>query len=45
MKLLVYGTRDQDEVVYYPRSQKIFFRGIGVITRVEHVPYDDGEED
>jgi uncharacterized cupin superfamily protein len=45
MKLLVYGTRDMDEVVYYPRSQKIFFRGLGVITRVEHVPYMDGEED
>lgn len=45
MKLLVFGTRDEDEVVYYPRSQKIFFRGLGVITRVEHVPYDEGEED
>lgn len=45
MKLLVYGTRDMDEVVYYPRSQKIFFRGLGVITRVEHLPYMDGEED
>jgi uncharacterized cupin superfamily protein len=45
MKLLVYGTRDMDEVVYYPRSKKIFFRGLGVITRVEHVPYMDGEED
>jgi hypothetical protein len=43
MKLLVYGTRDMDEVVYYPRSKKIFFRGLGVITRVEHVDYRDGE--
>jgi uncharacterized cupin superfamily protein len=45
MKLLVYGTRDMDEVVYYPRSKKIFFRGLGVITRVEHLHYMDGEED
>jgi uncharacterized cupin superfamily protein len=45
MKLLVYGTRDLDEVVYFPRSKKIFFRGLGVITRVEHVPYLDGEDD
>jgi uncharacterized cupin superfamily protein len=45
MKLLVYGTRDQDEVVYFPRSKKIFFRGLGVITRVEHVDYLDGEDD
>ncbi|HEV2590775.1 MAG TPA: cupin domain-containing protein [Gaiellaceae bacterium] len=45
MKLLVYGTRDFDEVVYYPRSKKIFFRGLGVITRVEHIDYMDGEED
>lgn len=45
MKLLVFGTRDEDEVVYYPRSNKIFFRGLGVITRVEHVDRMDGEED
>ena len=45
MKLLAYGTRDMDEVVYYPRSKKIFFRGLGVITRVEHVPYLEGEEE
>jgi uncharacterized cupin superfamily protein len=43
MKLLVYGTRDKDEVVYYPRSEKIFFRGLGVIVRAEHVP--QGEDD
>ena len=45
MKLLMFGTRDEDEVVYYPRSQKIFFRGLGVMVRVEHLPYMDGEED
>jgi uncharacterized cupin superfamily protein len=45
MKMLVYGTRDKDEVVYFPRSQKIFFRGLGVITRAEHVPRLEGEED
>jgi hypothetical protein len=45
MKLLAYGTRDKDEVVYYPRSRRIFFRGLGVIIRAEHVPGLEGEED
>jgi uncharacterized cupin superfamily protein len=45
MTLLVYGTRDKDEVVYYPRSQRIFFRGLGVIVRAEHVQHLEGEDD
>jgi uncharacterized cupin superfamily protein len=43
MTCLVYGTRDPDDVAYYPRSQKLFFRGLGVIVRAEHIPYWDGE--
>jgi uncharacterized cupin superfamily protein len=43
MTYLVYGTRKPNDIVYYPRSKKIGFRGIGVIARVEHVEYWDGE--
>jgi hypothetical protein len=31
------------EVVLFPRSSKLFFRGVGVIARVEHVDYWDGK--
>ena len=39
MTLLSYGTRDPNDIVYYPRSRKISWRGVGVIARVEHVDY------
>jgi hypothetical protein len=29
---------------YYPRSNKIAFRGLGVIGRLERLNYWDGEE-
>jgi uncharacterized cupin superfamily protein len=45
MTLLMYGTKDPREVVYYPRSGKVFFVGLGLITRVgERVDYWEGEE-
>ena len=28
---------------YYPRSNKVFFRGLGVIARLELLEYGDGE--
>jgi hypothetical protein len=31
------------EVVFFPRSSKLLFRGVGVIARVEHVDYRNGE--
>ena len=34
MSLLMYGTRDQSDLCYYPRSGKVFFRGIGLVTRL-----------
>jgi uncharacterized cupin superfamily protein len=40
---LVYGTREPNDIVYYQRSKKVFFRGIGLMTRLEHLSYDDGE--
>ena len=45
MTLLAYGTRDPREVCYYPRSNKVFFVGLGLVTRVgEPLDYWDGEE-
>ena len=45
MTLLMYGTRDPGEVCYYPRSGKVFFIGLGVITKVsEQLDYWDGED-
>ena len=40
---LVYGTRDTNDVCYYPRSNKIFWRGVGLIARLEPLDYSDGE--
>jgi uncharacterized cupin superfamily protein len=41
---LAYGTRDPGDVCYYPRSNKIAFRGVGVIGRLERLDYWDGED-
>jgi uncharacterized cupin superfamily protein len=40
---LAYGTRHPGDVGYYPRSNKIAFRGVGVIARLERLDYWDGE--
>ena len=40
---LAYGTRRANDVCYYPRSNKIYFRGLGLIARLEDLDYDDGE--
>jgi uncharacterized cupin superfamily protein len=40
---LVYGTREPNDMVYYPRSNKIGFRGVGVLARLESLDYWDGE--
>ena len=41
--MLVYGTRKPNDMCFYPRSNKIAWRGLGVIGRVEHLDYWDGE--
>jgi uncharacterized cupin superfamily protein len=41
---LAWGTRRPSDIVYYPRSKKISFRGVGVMARVEPRDYWDGEE-
>ena len=43
MTFLAYGTRKANDVCYYPRSNKIYFRGLGLIARLEDLDYDDGE--
>jgi uncharacterized cupin superfamily protein len=43
VSFLVYGTRRANDVCYYPRSNKIYWRGLGLIARVEPLRYDDGE--
>jgi uncharacterized cupin superfamily protein len=43
LTMLVYGTRRPGDAVWYPRSNKIFWRGLGVIGRIESLDYWDGE--
>jgi uncharacterized cupin superfamily protein len=40
---LAYGTREPNDMAWYPRSNKVFFRGLGVIGRLELLDYFDGE--
>jgi uncharacterized cupin superfamily protein len=43
MTYLAYGTRDTNDIAYYPRSNKINFRGIKLIGRIERLDYWEGE--
>jgi uncharacterized cupin superfamily protein len=43
MRYLAYGTREPNDIAYYPRSNKIYFRGVGVVARLEKLGYWDGE--
>jgi uncharacterized cupin superfamily protein len=45
LTLLAYGTNPPNDMCFYPRSNLIFWCGLGVIARVEPVPYGDGEPD
>ncbi len=45
LRLLLYGTRDPNDICYYPRSGKVFFTGLGVIARLgEPLDYWEGED-
>jgi len=44
LELLAYGTRRPEDVLYYPRSNKIFWPGVGVVGRIEHVDFWEGED-
>jgi uncharacterized cupin superfamily protein len=41
---LAYGTREPNDICYYPRSGKIALWGVGVIGRIEPLDYWDGED-
>jgi uncharacterized cupin superfamily protein len=41
---LAYGMRNPADACYYPRSNKVAFRGIGLIARLERLDYWDGED-
>ena len=44
LRLLAYGTREPNDIAYYPRSGKVFVRGVGVIGRLEPLDYWEGED-
>ena len=45
MTVLLYGTRDPRDVCFYPRSGKLYFVGLGLVTRLgEPVDFWDGED-
>ena len=44
MRVLAYGTRDPNDITFYPRSGKVMLRGVGVVGRIERVDYWDGED-
>jgi uncharacterized cupin superfamily protein len=41
---LAYGMRHSGDVCYYPRSNKIAFRGLGLVGRLDRLDYWDGED-
>jgi uncharacterized cupin superfamily protein len=41
---LAYGMRDPADVCFYPRSNKVAFRGLGVIGRIDRLDYWEGED-
>ena len=43
LELLSYGTREANDIAFYPRSGKVSFRGVGLVTRVDRLGYWDGE--
>ena len=45
LTMLIYGTRKPNDMCWYPRSNKIAWRGLGVIGRIEVLDYFDGEPD
>lgn len=44
LTLLAWGTREPNDICWYPRSNKIVWRGVGVIGRIEQLDYWEGEE-
>ena len=45
MTLLAFGTREPNDITYFPRSGNVSLRGIGARFRLQQVDYWDGEPD
>ncbi len=43
LRLLAYGQRDTRDMTFYPRSQKVALRGLGIRFAVDQVAYWEGE--
>ena len=43
LEYLAFGERDKNDVVVYPRSDKILIRALNLLGRVEEAGYWDGE--
>jgi uncharacterized cupin superfamily protein len=44
LSFLAYGTREPNDICFYPRSNKLFLRGIDLVARLERLDYWDGED-
>ena len=44
LTLLAWGTREPNDICWYPRSKKMLWRGVDVVGRIEELDYWDGEE-
>jgi uncharacterized cupin superfamily protein len=44
LSYLAYGTREPNDITYYPRSGKVFLRGVGVVGRIEPLDYWEDED-
>ena len=44
LSFLAYGTRDTNDIAYYPDSDKVYLRGVNLIGRIEKLGYWDGEK-
>jgi uncharacterized cupin superfamily protein len=43
LTLLAWGTREPNDIAWYPDSKKVNLRGIGIKLRIEPLDYWDGE--
>ena len=43
LTLIAWGTREPNDIVWYPRSRKLLWGGVNVIGRIETLDYWDGE--
>jgi uncharacterized cupin superfamily protein len=44
LRYLAYGPHDPNDMAYFPRSRKLYLRGVGVLVRVESLDYWLDEE-